>query len=123
MSKRMDRDGRTGLEIAVIGMAGRFPGAANVEAFWEKLEIGIECICFCTDEELKQAGGAEEILQHPYYVKANGILEDVDCFNAPYFDYTPGEARQMDPQVRIFHECAVAALVIFKSSANDLCNF
>jgi amino acid adenylation domain-containing protein len=110
MSKKNDGGGRTGLEIAVIGMAGRFPGAANVEEFWEKLESGIECICFFNDEELKQAGAAEEILQHADYVKANGIIRDIDCFDAPYFDYTPGEASQMDPQVRIFHECAAAAL-------------
>jgi amino acid adenylation domain-containing protein len=110
MSKRMDRDGRTGLEIAVIGMAGRFPGAADVEEFWERLEKGVESIVFFTDEELRQAGVAEEILQQADYVKAHGILEDIDCFDAPYFDYTPGEAGQMDPQVRIFHECAVAAL-------------
>jgi amino acid adenylation domain-containing protein len=111
MNKKAGKDGVTGLEIAVIGMAGRFPGAGNIETFWENLENGIESICFFSDEELKtESAAADELLKHPNYIKACAVLDDIEYFDAPYFDYTPGEAVRMDPQVRIFHECAAAAL-------------
>ncbi|WP_019424902.1 type I polyketide synthase [Paenibacillus sp. OSY-SE] len=100
----------TGLEIAVIGMAGRFPGAKNVGEFWENLRDGVESVTFFTDEELKEAGIDPEALRHPQYVKAKAMLEDVESFDAPFFDYTPREAELVDPQFRLFHECSWEAL-------------
>jgi len=101
---------RTGLEIAVIGMAGRFPGAKNIEEFWDNLKNGRESIYFFTDEELEEAGADPQLLKNPNIVKANGLLEDIDCFDASFFSYTPKEADIMDPQMRIFHECVWHAL-------------
>ncbi|UCH98229.1 MAG: amino acid adenylation domain-containing protein [Candidatus Aminicenantes bacterium] len=99
-----------GLEIAVIGMDGRFPGAKNIEEFWENLKNGIETIAFFSDEELEEAGISLELLQNPGYVKAQPCVEDIEYFDASFFDYTPKEAEIMDPQMRIFHECAYHAL-------------
>ena len=101
---------RTGLEIAVIGMAGRFPGAPDIHRFWENLKNGIESISFFSKEELKEAGVDPQLLDNPNYVRAKGILEGSEYFDAPFFGYLPVEAEIMDPQVRVFHECAWAAL-------------
>ncbi|MCK5058788.1 MAG: SDR family oxidoreductase, partial [Candidatus Aminicenantes bacterium] len=100
----------TGLEIAVVGMAGRFPGAKNIAQFWDNLKKGVESITFFSDPELEEAGIDPEIIKNPQYVKALGFLEDVEYFDAAFFDYIPAEARVMDPQIRIFHECAWTAL-------------
>ncbi|MCU0289245.1 MAG: SDR family NAD(P)-dependent oxidoreductase, partial [Acidobacteria bacterium] len=97
-------------DIAVIGMAGRFPGAANIHEFWHNLKNSIHAISFFSDSELAESGIDPELLQTPNYVKAAGILEDKDRFDAAFFNYTHGEARVMDPQMRIFHECAWQAL-------------
>ncbi len=101
---------RPGLDIAVIGMAGRFPGASNIDGFWENLKSGVESIRFFTDQELIEAGVRPSLLEDPHYVKAKGVIEDFECFDAAFFGYTPGEAEKMDPQVRIFHQCVWHAL-------------
>jgi acyl transferase domain-containing protein len=103
-------DMMTGLEIAVIGMAGRFPGARNIEKFWENLKNGVESITFFSDGELEESGIDSELIRNPDYVKAKGLLEDVEYFDARFFDYTAAEASTMDPQLRIFHECSWEAL-------------
>jgi phthiocerol/phenolphthiocerol synthesis type-I polyketide synthase E len=100
----------TGLEIAVIGMAGRFPGAASIEAFWECLIDGREAISFFTPEQMQQAGVAESLIARPDYVPARGILGDAARFDAAFFGYSPKEAALMDPQQRIFLETAWNAL-------------
>jgi phthiocerol/phenolphthiocerol synthesis type-I polyketide synthase E len=96
----------TGLEIAIIGMAGRFPGAKNIEQFWKNLIDGKETISFFTVEELLEAGIDPQTLADPNYVKANGILEGIEYFDSSLFGYSDIEATLMDPQTRIFHECA-----------------
>ncbi len=68
-------------EIAIIGMAGRFPGANKVDSFWENLRDGVESISFFTDEELISAGVEPSLLNDPNYVKASGILENIDLFD------------------------------------------
>ncbi|HLP61397.1 MAG TPA: beta-ketoacyl synthase N-terminal-like domain-containing protein, partial [Candidatus Deferrimicrobium sp.] len=100
----------TGLEIAVIGMTGRFPGSKNIHEFWDNIKNGVESIHFFTDDELKESGVSLSLLENPNYVKANGMLEDFEYFDTSFFGYTPKEAEIMDPQIRIFHECAWAAL-------------
>jgi acyl transferase domain-containing protein/acyl carrier protein len=92
--------------VAVIGMTGRFPGAKNVEEFWENLCGGVETITRFTDEELLAAGVEAALLKQPNYIKAKPIIEDVDMFDAALFGYSPREAELMDPQHRIFLECA-----------------
>ncbi|MGE5343918.1 MAG: beta-ketoacyl synthase N-terminal-like domain-containing protein [Candidatus Omnitrophota bacterium] len=100
----------SGLEIAVIGMAGRFPGAKNIDEFWENLKNGKETITFFSDEELLKAGENPELLKNPNYVKAAGILNNIDQFDAPLFGYTPKEAEVLNPQTRLFYECVYEAL-------------
>ena len=96
--------------IAIVGMAGRFPGAADIERFWQNLRGGVEGIRFFTDEELKAAGVPDHVLQLPNYVKARGALDGADLFDAGLFRFTPREADLMDPQQRVFLECAWEAL-------------
>lgn len=101
----------SGMEIAVIGMAGRFPGAGNVEEFWSNLKHEVESIQFYSDEELKQLGVHSEMLDNPAFVKtAGGVLQDKDCFDASFFGYSAKEAELMDPQMRLLHECVWEAL-------------
>ncbi|OYD09082.1 type I polyketide synthase [Paludifilum halophilum] len=100
----------TGLEVAVIGMTGRFPGAANIDEFWHNLKNGVESTTFFTEEELAEAGVDPELLRHPQYVRAKAMLEDVESFDADFFDYTPREAALLDPQYRLLHECTWEAM-------------
>ena len=104
--KSESKDTGTGLEIAVIGMSGRFPDADNLYEFWENLENGVESIFFFSDQELAEPGVKPENPQDPYFVRAKPILENIDYFDASFFDYTPPEAEIMDPQLRVFHECS-----------------
>jgi acyl transferase domain-containing protein len=97
-------------DIAVVGMSGRFPGAKNVDEFWQNLRDGVESIYFFTDGELLSAGVVPALLNNPAYVKARGILEDIDLFDADFFSLNPREAEIMDPQQRVFLECAWEAL-------------
>ncbi|HKW29806.1 MAG TPA: amino acid adenylation domain-containing protein [Verrucomicrobiae bacterium] len=100
---------KTNAGIAIIGMAGRFPKARNLDEFWRNLCDGVEGISFFTDEELETAR-VEFPKDNSNYVKARGILEDADCFDAAFFGLTPREAEVMDPQHRVFLECAWEAL-------------
>jgi acyl transferase domain-containing protein/thioesterase domain-containing protein len=96
--------------IAVIGYSGRFPGARNVEEFWHNLRNGVESIRRFSDDELKALGIGKDIYGHPHYVKAASVIEGLDLFDAEFFGYSPREAQLMDPQQRIFLECAWEAL-------------
>ncbi len=97
-------------DIAIIGMAGRFPGARDLSAFWQNLTASVESITFFTDEEMLAAGVDPSLLQHPNYVNASPSLEQIDCFDADFFGYSPKEARLMDPQQRLLLECAWESL-------------
>jgi acyl transferase domain-containing protein/acyl carrier protein len=99
-----------GWEIAVIGMAGRFPGAASVDELWRNVCDGVEAIRFFSDEELLAAGVPAELLRDPLYVRARGVLDGIEQFDASFFGVTPREAEVMDPQHRLFLECAWEAL-------------
>ena len=96
--------------IAVVGMAGRFPGAPDVEAFWRNLREGVHSIRFFGDDELRAAGVAPELLADPAYVRAGGVLDGTDRFDADFFGFSPREAEVLDPQQRIFLETAWEAL-------------
>jgi iturin family lipopeptide synthetase A len=100
----------TGFEIAVIGMAGQFPGAADIPSFWENLKNGVESISHFSTEELLNEGVDSSLLANPAYVRANGFLENKEFFDAAFFDYRPDEAQLMDPQMRLLHECVWNAL-------------
>ncbi|MGH9831060.1 MAG: beta-ketoacyl synthase N-terminal-like domain-containing protein, partial [Blastocatellia bacterium] len=104
------RNGR-GLEIAVIGMAGRFPGARNVDEFWSNIRAGVESISTFTDEEIaKDCGFVPRGLRDPKYTKAGGVLDEIDMFDARFFGFGPREAEITDPQHRLFLECVRDAL-------------
>lgn len=96
--------------VAVIGMTGRFPKAKNLDQFWKNLCDGVEAISFFTDEELLADGANPEVLKQPNCVKANGMVDDIDLFDAEFFGFNPREAEITDPQHRLFLECAWEAL-------------
>lgn len=100
----------TGLEVAIIGLAGRFPGAKDIDEFWHNLINGVESISSFSDEELLSEGIDQASLDNPDYVTAGSVLADVEKFDAAFFGYTPREAEIIDPQHRLFLECAWQAL-------------
>lgn len=96
--------------VAVIGMAGQFPGAENVAQFWENLSQGVESIARLSDEQLRSYGISDELLNNKSYVKAGAYLKNSDMFDPEFFDMTPKEAEITDPQHRVLLECAHDAL-------------
>ncbi len=96
--------------IAVIGMDCRFPKANSTEEYWDNLVKGKECITFLSDDELRRAGVSEETIHNPDYVKAAGLIDGADLFDAGFFGYTPTEAMHMDPQQCLFLETCWHAL-------------
>jgi thioester reductase-like protein len=96
--------------IAIIGMAGRFPGARNLDEFWRNLRDGVDCVRRLTDEELLQSGVDPSVFNAPNYVKVAAPIDDVELFDAGFFGFAPREAEILDPQHRVFLECAWEAL-------------
>src|SRR5215813_1281990 len=93
-------------DVAIVGIACRFPGAADHRTFWRNLCEGAEAFTALSDEELLAAGIPAERLRDPSYVKVASSLPDIDRFDAAFFDYSPQEARVMDPQQRLLLEVA-----------------
>lgn len=87
----------TGQEIAIISMTGRFPGAKSVEEFWFNLRAGVESISTFTDEELLAAGASPAELRDPNYVRANGVLDDIELFDASEEEVRHGGAATLAP--------------------------
>ncbi len=100
----------SGNEIAIVGMAGRFPDARTLAEFWRNIEGGVESIRVLGDEQLRSAGVSEESIADPNYVKAAAVLDDMEWFDAPFWGFTPLDASMMDPQHRLFLECSNEAL-------------
>ncbi len=96
--------------IAVVGMACRFPGAGDIEAYWRNLRDGVESVSAFSREEAVANGADPDLVGDPDYVLAGAVLEDVDAFDAKFFGINPKEAAAMDPQHRVFLECAWNAL-------------
>ena len=96
--------------IAVVGMAGRFPGAESVSDFWKMLRNGICGIQDISETELFEAGVPRSQFQQPEYVRRYASFERPTYFDASFFGYAPGEADVLDPQHRVFLECAWTAL-------------
>lgn len=96
--------------IAVVGLAGRFPGADSPEELWCNLRSGVEAVSFFSPEELLASGVAPDLCTHPRYVPARGTLRDVRSWDAAFFGFSPREAELLDPQQRLFLECAWEAL-------------
>src|ERR1700733_5796654 len=97
--------------IAIIGVAGRFPGAANVDEFWQNLVAGVESISTFTDEELTASGfNAPELRKNPTFVPSRGVLENAEWFDAAFFGMNARQAEVTDPQQRLFFEVSWEAL-------------
>ena len=99
-----------GSEIAIVGLACRFPGARTADEFWRRLRDGTELITLLSDEEIEPSLVDPASTAEPNYVKAASMIDDVELFDASFFGITPREAEVMDPQHRIFLECAWGAL-------------
>ncbi|AAK89729.1 polyketide synthase [Agrobacterium tumefaciens] len=113
------RDARERLEIfqtrqdervAIIGLAGRFPGADDIDAFWQLLADGGSGLTAVTDADLESAGVDPQLAGQPDYVRVWGGFSDPTAFDAGFFGYAPREAQLLDPQQRVFLECAWNAL-------------
>lgn len=77
--------------VAIVGMAGRFPGAKNIGEFWRNIVNGVESITRFSDDELECPHAlATALTSDPNYIKARAILEDVDMFDASFFGFTKG---------------------------------
>ena len=100
----------TSTDIAIIGLACRFPGARNATEFWTNLEAGRESVRDVPDEEYLAAGGDPAELKDPYLVRVESDFSDFDCFDATFFGYSPGEAEILDPQQRMLLEYGYHAL-------------
>lgn len=96
--------------IAIIGMAARLPGASSLEQFWENIQNRIESISRFSDIELIESGVPSKLMADSRYVKARGILPDIERFDAAFFGFTPLDAALTDPQHRLLMECAWEAL-------------
>ncbi|MEU1603773.1 beta-ketoacyl synthase N-terminal-like domain-containing protein [Micromonospora matsumotoense] len=102
--------GAGGTRIAVVGMAGRFPGADSIEAFWANLCAATDSLTLLTPQRLRHKGVAEEVLNHPGWVPAAQIVDGADAFDAEFWGIGQREAVLMDPQHRVFIETAWTAL-------------
>jgi phthiocerol/phenolphthiocerol synthesis type-I polyketide synthase E len=106
----MTADGASATDIAIVGMAGRFPGARDVDEFWANLRDGVESIRPFSDEELARAGVSEAVRSDPLFVNAGAVMDEPDRFDAEFFGIARREAETMDPQHRVMLECAWSAL-------------
>ncbi|MDQ1924666.1 beta-ketoacyl synthase N-terminal-like domain-containing protein [Massilia pseudoviolaceinigra] len=101
---------REDLDIAVIGLAGRFPGAENCQAFWRNLLTGVDSVSRFSEEELLAAGHDPDKIRNKNFVPVNGVLQGAEYFDAEFFGYSQAEAAVMDPQTRLMLECVWHAL-------------
>ena len=95
---------RRNVDIAIIGLSCRLPGAASADEYWKNLCDGVESIRTFSDQELVAAGVDPSLVANPDYVKAAPVLRDVEMFDAGFFGYSPKDASLMDPQQRLFLE-------------------
>src|SRR5262249_12389035 len=108
-----DESSRT--DVAIIGMSGRFPGARTLDEFWQNLRDGVESRTEFTDQDLANEG-VQLRTNHPRHVRSGFVLDDFDMFDAAFFGINPREAETLDPQHRVFLECAWEAV---ENSAYD----
>lgn len=111
----------SGAEVAIVGMAGRFPGANDIDALWRNIRDGVESVTAFADQALRERGVSESDLTDAAYVKAGVVLEGIDQFDAGFFGYSPRDAEQLDPQHRIFLETACHRRPIRSRSPHALC--
>lgn len=100
----------TGMEVAIIGMAVRFPQSSSLQEFWSNIIQAKECVTFFSVEELLAEGIDQTTLYNPAYIRAKPFIENVFDFDASFFGYSNKEADSMDPKTRVLHEVAYHAL-------------
>lgn len=110
MINEIVQESTANIDIAIVGMSARFPGANNIDEFWQNIQNKVESISFFSNHDLVDLNIEEEVLNDPNYVKAASILSDIEHFDARFFGYTPKEAELIDPQHRLFIECAWSSL-------------
>ena len=96
--------------IAIVGMSARFPGCPSLHTYWEKISAGASLLSSMTDEDLLAAGIDPASSEAHHFVRSGTHLEDAESFDARFFDVARREAEIMDPQHRIFLECAYEAM-------------
>lgn len=96
--------------IAVIGMACRYPKSPSVDALWNNLIDGVECLTRFTPEELASAGLDSTSLADKRFIPVAGVVDGIDQFDAEFFGLSAAEARLIDPQQRLLLELAQGAL-------------
>ncbi|MDU9392277.1 beta-ketoacyl synthase N-terminal-like domain-containing protein [Pseudomonas sp. zfem002] len=104
--------GLSAAPLAVVGMAGRFPGAPDLRAFWDLLDKGRDAVLRVPAERWDWREYDSELNPGEYtsYCQRGGFIEQVDCFDGRFFGILPREAQGMDPQQRLFLQCAWNAL-------------
>lgn len=110
MKELTDHDATSGQPIAVIGMSCRFPGARNIDEFWNNLCRGVTSVSTFDRETLRRNGVPQTLFEDPAYIPKACVIDDIDRFDAAFFGFSPQEAALLDPQQRIFLECAWEAL-------------
>jgi len=100
----------TGLEIAIVGIGCRFPGADNWREYWENLTNDVESVEFLSNHALAELGVSQANLSNRNFVKARVVLKDKDLFDFSFFKYSPSEALLLNPLHRVFHQCVWEAL-------------
>ena len=100
----------SGLEIAIVGISGQFPKSSDYRELWKNLVEGNDLMHTFSEEELKACGIPEATSNDENFIKSQGVLENKGNFDNAFFDYTPDEARIMDPQIRLLHENCWRAL-------------
>ena len=99
------QDSRMCRDIAIVGMAGRYPKANNMEELWDNLANGRDCI-----EEMP-VNRYEERLRHRSTARyRGGFIDNIGRFDSLFFNISPREAQMLDPQERLFLEVAWEAL-------------
>ncbi|OCG21776.1 type I polyketide synthase [Gilliamella sp. App4-10] len=100
----------TGMEVAIIGMAVRFPQSATLQEFWSNIIQAKECVTFFSPEELRAEGIDQATLNNPSYIRAKPFIENVCDFDAAFFGYSHKDAAAFDPKTRVLHEVVYHAL-------------
>ena len=110
-------------DVAIIGLSGRYPGAENVNEFWENLKTGRNCICEIPEDrwDWREFFDDEKGKSGKIYSKWGGFLKEVDKFDPLFFQISPREAEQMDPQERLFLEETYKSIEDSGYTAETLC--
>ncbi len=104
-ARRQTAASPTAFDVAIVGAAGRFPGARDLDELWNNLRDGRETVTTFTRDELDPLVSRQD-REDPSYVPARGVLDDIDRFDAAFFGISPNEAELMSPQIRVFMEVA-----------------